>query len=219
MILRALRMARLPGAAPASATALAGDERGTTILEFGLIAPSLVLMLMGALDIAHTLYMQSVLQGAVQKAARDGTLETSSGIDDEVRYSIDQAVRRQLKFLNKRAEIDISRRFYRSFTEAQAQAAEEFTDTNGDGICNAGEPFDDRNNNGVRDTDGADSVDNAGARDNVVYTVTVQYARMFPLDRLLGGNGTTKMTTRTVLANQPFGAQQKYDAPTVGHCT
>ncbi len=213
-----IRRIILRAAPRAWARPLARDERGTTILEFGLIAPSLILMLMGALDIAHTLYMQSVLQGTVQKAARDGTLETSSGIDDEVRYRIDQAVRRQLKYLNNRAEIDINRRFYRSFTEAQAQAAEEFTDTNGDGICNDGEPFDDRNNNGVRDTDGADSVDNAGARDNVVYTVTVHYARMFPLDKLMGGDGTTRMSARTVLANQPFGAQQQYDAPSVGKC-
>ncbi len=200
------------------ARALARDEAGTTILEFGLIAPTLILLLMGTLDFAHTLYMQAVLQGTVQKAARDGTLQTSAGSSDEVRYAIDTHVRKQLHLLNNSGDIQISRRFYRSFTDAAAQAAEPFVDTDGDGLCNHGEKFDDRNSNGVRDTDGADSVDRASARDNVVYTVTISYPRMFPLDKLLGGNGTTSLTAKTVLANQPFGVQQKYGAPIDGHC-
>jgi Flp pilus assembly protein TadG len=198
--------------------ALAGDERGTTILEFGLISPSLIIMLLGALDFGHTLYMQSVLQGAVQKAARDGTLQQAAGSDDAQRYAIDTVVRNQLKTLHKQAGITITRRFYRSFTAAAAAAAETFTDTNGDGLCNGGEPFDDRNSNGVRDTDGADSADRAGARDNVVYTVTVSYPRMFPVDKLIGGSGTTKLTATTVLSNQPYGQQASYGAATTGTC-
>lgn len=195
------------------------DERGTTILEFGLIAPSLIVMLMGALDFGHTLYMQSVLQGAVQKASRDGTLQQTAGTDETIRNTIDTIVRNQVKTLHRQAAVTITRRFYRTFSDAAAAAAEAFTDTDHDGLCNHGEPFDDRNSNGVRDTDGADSVDRAGARDNVVYTVSISYPRMFPIDKLIGGNGTTKLTATTVLANQPFGTQASYGAPTTGHCT
>lgn len=199
--------------------ALIRDEQGTTILEFGLIAPSLIIMLMGALDFGHTLYMQSVLQGAVQKAARDGTLQQSAGTDDAARYSIDTIVTNQVKTLHKQASVTITRRFYRSFSAAAAAAAETFVDTDHDGICNHGESFDDRNSNGVRDTDGADSVDHAGARDNIVYTVSISYPRMFPIDKLIGGSGTTRLTATTVLANQPFGNQASYGAATVGHCS
>jgi len=199
--------------------ALREDQRGTTILEFGLIAPSLIIMLMGAFDVGHTLYMQSVLQGAVQKAARDGTLQQSAGSDDAARYAIDTIVRRQVKTLQSQASVTITRRFYRTFSDAAAATAETFTDTDHDGICNHGEPFVDRNNNGVRDTDGADSVDHAGARDNVVYSVSMSYPRMFPIDKLIGGSGTTKLTATTVLANQPYGNQASYGAATVGHCT
>lgn len=198
---------------------LRADESGATIVEFALVAPPMMIMLMGALDFSHTLYMESILQGAVQKAARDGTLQSSSGNDDAIRYATDNVVRHQLLALNKAADISITRRFYRTFTAAAAQAPETFTDTNHDGICNNGEPFDDRNSNGVRDTDGADSVDHAGARDNIVYTVTVSYPRMFPIDKLIGGNGTTRLSATTVLANQPYGDQGSYGAPSVGHCT
>lgn len=198
---------------------LGEDQRGTTILEFALIAPSLIIMLLGALDFGHTLYMESVLQGAVQKAARDGTLQQTAGTDDTARHAIDTIVNNQVKTLHKQATVAITRRFYRSFSDAATATAETFTDTDGDGLCNHGEPFDDRNSNGVRDTDGADSVDHAGARDNVVYTVSISYPRMFPIDKLIGGNGTTKLTATAVLANQPYGSQASYGAATVGHCT
>jgi Flp pilus assembly protein TadG len=198
--------------------ALARDRRGATIIEFGLIAPPLIVMLMGALDIGHTLYMQGVLQGAVQKAARDGTLETASGNTDGVRNGIDSVVRNQLLTLNNTATVTFRRRFYRTFSEASAQAAEQFTDTDHDGICNHNEPFDDRNNNGVRDTDGGDSIDRAGARDNVIYTVTISYPRMFPIDKLIGGRGTVSLSASTVLASQPYGDQGAYGTAGVGHC-
>lgn len=214
-----MRKTILTSGAGAALARLRQNERGTTILEFGLIAPSLIVMLMGALDFGHTLYMQSVLQGAVQKAARDGTLQQTAGTDDTARNAIDTVIRNQVTTLHKQAGVTITRRFYRTFSDAAAAAAETFTDTDHDGICNHGEPFDDRNSNGVRDTDGADSADHAGARDNVVLTVAINYPRMFPIDKLIGGNGTTRLTATTVLANQPFGNQASYGAASVGHCT
>jgi|GEM_PF-113789 len=198
-------------------------QDGTTILEFGLISPALIVLLFGALDIGHTLYMQSVLQGALQKAARDGTMETAAGTGSTTRDAIDNAVRTQLGLLNKTATITITRRFYKTFSKAAAAQAETFTDSAvgslyRDGKCNNSETYIDANNNGVFDRDGGDSIDRAGARDNVVYTVRVSYPRLFPLDRFIGGRGTTTLMGSTVLANQPFGDQEKYDAPTTDTC-
>lgn len=193
-------------------------QDGATILEFGLLSPALIVMLLGSLDIGHTLYMQGVLQGAVQKAARDGTLETSAGNVSTPRDTIDQVVRNQLGTLHKTATVTIDRRFYRTFSDAAAAQAETFTDTNTNTTCDAGEPYVDANNNNVWDADGGDSVDAAGARDNVVYTVRISYPRMFPLDKLVGGNGTTTLTAATVLSNQPYGDQGSYGAPTVRNC-
>jgi Flp pilus assembly protein TadG len=202
---------------------LVHSDDGATLTEFGLLAPVLLLMIIGAFQTGHTLYMQGVLEGAVQKAARDGTLETASGTSDTSRDTIDAAVRSQVLKLNKDADIQITRRFYRTFTEAAQAKAEEFTDSDtgifADGICNNGEAFEDLNNNGVRDLDGGDAIGRAGARDNVVYTVTVSYPNMFPLHRFIGGSDTTTLSASTVLANQPYGEQERYDAPTVGHCT
>ena len=53
---------------------LSGNERGTTIIEFALIAPVLMLVMMGFFDMGHEVYARSVLTGAIQKAARDSTI-------------------------------------------------------------------------------------------------------------------------------------------------
>ncbi|HZV17899.1 MAG TPA: TadE family protein [Sphingobium sp.] len=213
-----------PVSGAARLAGLSDAQDGATLVEFGLIAPMLSLLLIGAFDIGHTLYMQSVVQGAVQNAGRYGTLESASGTSSTPRDAIDQGVKRQILELNRNATIVINRRFYRTFSDAAAAKAEEFTDTSdpaspyNDGKCNNGEPFVDVNNNGRFDRDGADSADRAGARDNIVYTVTVTYPRMFPLHKLIGGSPTTRIVASTILANQPYGDQGSYAAPTTGHC-
>lgn len=204
--------------------ALAKAQDGATIIEFALISPALMVLLLGSLDIGHTLYMQSVLQGAVQKAARDGTMEVAAGTSDAARDAIDQAVQAQLGKLNHSATITITRRFYKTFSKAAAAQAESHSDTTApsdpfkDGKCNNGETFVDANNNGKFDRDGGDSINNAGARDNVVYTVNVSYPRMFPLHKLVGASSVTSLTARTVLSNQPYGDQSQYGPPTDKQC-
>ncbi|MCW2337863.1 Flp pilus assembly protein TadG [Sphingobium sp. B2D3A] len=198
-------------------------QEGVTIIEFALILPGFLIMLLGALDVGHTLYMQSVVQGAVQKAARDGTLETSAGTNATSRDAIDAVVESQIKQLHNDAEVSVQRRFYRSFSQAAAAQAEPFTDSasgpNKNGVCDGGEPFVDNNNNGVWDADGGNAINAAGARDNVVFTVTVSYPRLFPIDRLIGGHGTTHVVARTVLSNQPYGDQGTDGTPTVRYCS
>jgi hypothetical protein len=201
---------------------VASDERGGTILEFGLMMPILCTLMFGALDFGHSLYVQAILQGAVQKAARDSTLETST--TQASQDAIDARVRNQVLFLNKYANVTFVRRFYRSYTKAASKTAEPFVDTNLNGTCDGpaglipGEAYTDSNNNGVWDKDGGDA-GQGGARDIVVYTVTVSYPRIFPADKLIGGSGTTTLAASTILSNQPYGDQGAYAAPTVRACT
>ena len=64
-------------------------EAAAFAVEFAIIAPTLMVVMTGLGDFAHASYVKSVLQGAVHKAARDGTLETAStnlgAIDQKVR--------------------------------------------------------------------------------------------------------------------------------------
>ncbi len=194
--------------------AFARDQRGATIIEFAIVAPVLSLMLVGAFDVAHTLYMRATLQGIVQKIARDATLESA---DDAAQTALDNKVTAQVRALANNSTITFTRRYYRTFSDASAAQAEAWTDTNHDGKCDAGEPYQDDNNNGVWDADGGDSGE-GGAKDRAVYTVTVTYPRFFPLYKLIGGSNTTEITATTILENQPYSDQNSYGTPTVRNC-
>ena len=65
---------------------IAADERGVTVVEFGIVAPALFLFLIGAFDVAHTLYMRATLEGiaSVKLIAEGGsvTAATASQICD-----------------------------------------------------------------------------------------------------------------------------------------
>eukprot|EP01041_Mallomonas_annulata_P029762 gene29762-51799_t len=110
------------------------DREGTSIVEFAVISPVLFTLLFGGFDFGHTLYMQSVLQGAINKAARDSALET--GTVEEVQAAVDQKVIDQVTAVHRTAEFDadsFSRSYFRTFTDAAFPESEVWDDTNSDG--------------------------------------------------------------------------------------
>jgi Flp pilus assembly protein TadG len=189
---------------------LAGDRRGATAVEFAIIAPALLMVLLGVFDTAYNLYTTSVLDGAAQKAARDSTIEGAEtkglAIDDKVAAAVHNVM--------PNADVTFDRRAYRDYSDVRRP--EDYTDVDKDGACDNNEPFEDLNGNGVWDSDrGSDTM--GGARDAVLYTVTVSYPRAFPLMHLLGLPETVSSQTQTVLRNQPYGTQSR--AVNVGQCS
>ncbi|MBK5263854.1 MAG: pilus assembly protein [Alphaproteobacteria bacterium] len=201
--------------APAILRNISSDRRGIAATEFGLIAPVFILLLMGSLDMGHTLYMQSVLQGVVQKTARDATLE--SGSETAKQAELDAMVTTNVRNLASNATVTISRRYFKDFTKAAQSVAEPFTDTNGNSNCDAGEPYQANNNNSTWDEDGGDG-GQGGAKDSVIYTADISYPRLFPMNGLLGLSETAEVEAITVLANQPYGEQEQYSAATLRNC-
>jgi Flp pilus assembly protein TadG len=191
-------------------TRLRRDTRGATIIEFAMVSPVMCLLIVGGLDIAHTLYVGAVLQGAVQKASRDATLE--SGLDTTVQARLDHSVRNQVEALAGNATITIKRNYFSDFKDAAANQFEPFTDTNGNGTCDGpagstpGEPYEDTNNNQRWDRTGGNE-GQGGAQDAVAYTVTMSYPRLFPVYGFIGGSDTTSVSATTILRNQPYADQ------------
>ena len=192
------------------------DARGATVVEFAIVAPVMALLLLGAFDISHTLYTRAVLQGIVQKTARDFTLEDSASSAAQ-RDELDARVKRQAKAMVNGSDVNIERRYYRNFTAASQAKAEAFTDTNRNGTCDAGEPYQDENLNSVWDADGGNE-GVGGAKDAVVYTVTMTYNHMLPIYNMIGGSDRVKLVAETVLRNQPYGDQSSYGRPVVRNC-
>ena len=47
------------------------DARGVAAVEFALVAPALLLTIMGIFDLGYNIYANTMVQGAIQRAARD----------------------------------------------------------------------------------------------------------------------------------------------------
>jgi Flp pilus assembly protein TadG len=187
------------------------EEDGVTLVEFAIVAPVLLLMVMGIFDMAHTQYTSALMNGAMQKAGRDLTLQSAPSSQS----AIDSAVEAQIRsVVPSTATITLEKLSHTDFTDIGE--AEEFTDSAPlNGICDNNEVFIDANNNGQWDANrGEEGI--GGAKDAVLYTVTVSYDRLFPMYEMAGLTDQVQLTASTVLRNQPFADQQ--DVAIQGNC-
>lgn len=180
-------------------------------LEFAFVAPVLFLTMMFLFDAGYFLYARAILGGEVQAAGRSSTLETAT---DANRAALDARVQTAVQRLVRNGSLRFSRTAYKSYSRAQAKA-ETYVDSNSNGLCDNGESFDDANNNGTRDIDSG-ITGQGGAKDVTIYTVTLEYDRIFPMAKMLGWSNRVSMNSSTILRNQPF---DKQALPTIGHCT
>ncbi len=190
-------------------SSIARDETGATIVEFALIAPVLLMTLMGLFDFSYNIYAESMIEGAVQKAARFSTVESYANNP----AALDARVTGAVQNVVPSADIVFERTAYADYSDIGR--GEEFTDTNADGACNDNEPFEDLNANGIWDPTRARS-DTNGARDTVMYEVNATYDRKFPLAEMLEFEDTVTVSARTILRNQPYSGEA--DVAVVGNC-
>lgn len=188
---------------------LTKDATGAALVEFALLAPVLAITLLGLFDMAYNYYLQAQLQGSIQKAARDSTIEGATVRSEE----IDAHVAAAVDIIVPGAALQFKRFSYTNFSEVSQP--EDFVDLNSDGRCNDGEPFEDANGNGAWDEDRG-TEGGGGARDAVLYTVTVRYPRAFGAARIIGLPAIVETEASTVLRNQPYGKQDT--AGGVGNC-
>lgn len=177
------------------------DRRGVTAIEFAMILPVMLAMIMGLGELMYQVYTQSILEGAIQKAGRDSAIQ--GGADNAA--TIDQAVLAMVKTAAPGASFEgtPTRKSYATFASAKP---EPFTDTNGNGVRDPKECYDDINGNGSYDTDSGSS-GQGGANDVTLYTVRISYPRLFPVASFFGGSSTQVIAAKTFLKNQPYASQ------------
>lgn len=180
---------------------LRGDARGVTIIEFAIVTPVMLVMLTGLCDLGYQVYAQAILNGAVQKAGRDSSLEQNAATSAGA--AIDATMIKTVKIIAPSATYNTVRRAYSTFANIKPES---YTDANGDGEYDKGECFEDTNGNATWDADPGKS-GQGGADDAVVYDVTVTYPRIFPAAGILGWSSNSTITARTVLKNQPYNSQ------------
>jgi Flp pilus assembly protein TadG len=182
------------------AASLLRDARGISAVEFGLIAPFMIALVLGTLQLALDVAAKSVLTGAVQEAGRN------SGIEDAHldQSAIDSYVRKQVQAYLPTATLSFTRKNYQNFSDVGTP--EDFTDTNKNGEYDDDECFADENGNNQWDADSGAS-GQGGARDVVLYTATMEYNEVVPVYAFLGLGKKRKLSSSTTLMNQPFSTQ------------
>ncbi|MEM1052284.1 MAG: TadE/TadG family type IV pilus assembly protein, partial [Pseudomonadota bacterium] len=119
------------------------EEKGATLVEFAIVAPVLILMIMGIFDMAHSQYTSALINGAMQKAGRDLTLE-SAGSNEQ---AIDTLVTNQImNVAPASATITLDKLAHFDFSDIGE--AEQIVEDDGNQICDPGETYIDSNGNG-----------------------------------------------------------------------
>lgn len=175
------------------------SEHGTVLTEFAVLAPTLLILIMAAMDLSHRAWGQSILEGAMQKAGRDSGIQGGS----ERTAEIDQKVQDMVKKIIKQATFTSSRKSYSSFSNIKP---ERFADNNNNGARDAGECFDDVNGNKSWDVDPG-SNGQGGADDITVYRMEVTFPRILPMYGMLGWSKDQVISAKTILRNQPYASQ------------
>jgi Flp pilus assembly protein TadG len=185
---------------PRRLTRLLRDTRAVSAVEFGMTAPILFLIVFGTLQISQGYYIKTVLNGAVNAAARKSSLQSGQTSSS----SLDTLVSKMVKYVMPTASVTFTRKNYAEFSAVGMP--EDFTDTNKNGKYDATECFVDMNSNSVWDADlGKSGL--GGANDVVVYTVTVTYQQWFGFAKMFGLKEYQTIPSTTILKNQPFATQ------------
>lgn len=185
------------------------DQSGVTMVEFAVIAPTFLILLLGTFDIGQMVYAQSVLNGAVQSAARDASLE---GGDTT---AADALVLERVETIMPGVELETERTSYFDF--ADIERPEQWNDEDDNGLCNDGEAFVDENRNGQWDDDIGMS-GNGGANDVVIYTVQATYEPIVKVPFMREAWQSRTLSSSAIKKNQPFATQTGYSSE-AGTCS
>ena len=196
---------------PNAIRTIAKDDGGVTAVEFAIVLPIFLTFMVGMFDAGYFLYNRVQLDGAVAKAARDSSLESNIGNGAE---EVDDQVKALMGIAAHSADFEFKRQSFSKFSSAKRM--EPWNDTNGNKKCDNGEPYEDMNNSSTWDRGG--KAGQGGAKDVVVYEVTMTYERLFPTENIFGIPNTATLKTKTLIANQPY-AQQNLNQNTVRNCS
>ena len=175
------------------------NQEGTTAVEVALIAPVLIVILFGLIELSVAMFINTVIEGGLRDASRIGLTGLETGAISREQTIINIVNDASLGLVDLKLG-DISALVYPSFGDIGMP--EPYTDSNGDGSYTAGEEFDDINGNGGWDED-MGTAGLGGPGEIVLYTIRYNW-------NFLSGQvvpvleGVIPMSASMVVRNEPF---------------
>ncbi len=184
--------------------AILADRRGATAVEFALVAPVLIALLVGILEFALFLTADITLESAVTEAARFGITGRSLGATTR-EEAIRAVLERRAGSLLDPGRLALETLVYPDF--ASIGQPEPWVDADGDGARDPGEPYADLNGNGRWDADMG--LAGLGGPDAVVlYRARYPWRFVTPLLRaFFPPDGTVELVATMAVRNEPFPAE------------
>ncbi|WP_022682673.1 TadE/TadG family type IV pilus assembly protein [Sphingobium bisphenolivorans] len=178
---------------------LAANRDGATIVEFAVIIGPLTVLILGALDLAYQAYATAVVQGTVNAAARQATLE---GATDA---TVETYVRDRLSSIASGSNIQITASNFLTYNKI-GKPEKLTTDVNGNGLYDKSGPDcfidDNRSNSYDAASQGASGI--GTAEDVVRYQVNVTYKRLSPVPQFAGMGNSVTISRSTFMRNEPY---------------
>jgi TadE-like protein len=181
------------------------NQDGTTVLEFAFVAPVFVMMMLGGLDIGYSLYLRTVGAGTLEAAARSASLQGASQavMEARIRTAMNKLLPKNQR--NVPGAVTITQKSYTDYSRVN-QPELLVSDVDNDGVLDIGDCWLDEDEDGVFGVNqGRTGL--GGSDDAVYFAVTMAIPRLFPMNTVLGWDDTQSVTVKTVIINQPYGAQ------------
>ncbi len=177
---------------------LACNADGVTAVEFAIIAPVFILILMGIIEFSVVMFVSSIIEGATAASSRYGKTGYVAAGSTRQQQIVD-AITSRAGGLLETAKITVTSKVYPSFNSISQE--EPYIDTNHNGTHDTGEDYTDVNGNTQWDSSGVAGLGNAN--DIVVYTVSYPWVINTPIIANFLGN-TFVISSRTVVKNEPY---------------
>lgn len=183
---------------------LAGDSAGVTIVEFALVAPVMLLLLGGLLELGYVAFARSTLESAILDASRTARVAECPG---EAAALIEAEVIDRMAVIvsHDGSPPELSVRSYGS-EFGNVGNPEPFNDLDASGSFDPGEPYTDINGNGRWDDDMGRAGSYGSFGEVVQFTATFEVASLLPFiaARINGNEGFYPIAAETVVRNEPF---------------
>lgn len=173
---------------------------GVTAIEFAIIAPVLMLFVVGIMEVGLMVGGQQILEDAVfvgSRTTKTGYVATGSTQAATVTSAIKKAAGPYLD----PTKLVVTSTSYPDYSSIP----EPFTDTNNNGVRDPTEAYTDINGNGKYDAGAAGTSGYGGGGEVVVFTATYPWKLYTPLIRnLMAASGTFTLSARAVIKNEPY---------------
>lgn len=176
-------------------------EEGVTAMEFAFVAPPLLLLLMGTIELSVIFTAQNAIESAITNSSRLG--KTGYTAQGQSRQSLIYGmIQSRAGTLINTANLTITSLSYGQIS--QIGQPEAYVDSNGNQVHDSSESYTDTNGNGQWDSDmGAEGL--GGAGDIVVYTVSYPWSIQTPiLSQVFGTAGYYTIRSNVVVRNEPY---------------